>query len=164
MKNYASLVITTGIALQLVTTDATLVQSQACINSDKIDVLWILDASSSLRTPEWENLKESVASFTDKIRVGPQHARISAIPYSTNVIDAVELSSPIATDATLFKNWVRNLKRPSRGFTDTPEAIFEASKMLKDSVFRPGSKRLIVVATDNTPNRKGGCNSHGLSA
>jgi len=143
--------------------------SGECLDSNNqpnssIDLIWIVDASSSVSSTNWNRLRNFISSTTDDFLVGPAHTRIGAVVYSNSILDVVPIDSSTATNGAQFKSYITTVPRKA-SYTATGLGLIKTYKdMFTDSNKRPGVKRVVVIATDGQPNKNHQCESNGFSS
>ncbi|XP_041355607.1 uncharacterized protein LOC121373200 isoform X4 [Gigantopelta aegis] len=117
------------------------VQAAEC--PDRLDMIFVLDASQSVGFQDWEKLKKTVQDFITQTSTTASEARFGVIVYSTSVAPdgKIELAK-----GTAILNRVKFLRYPAQG-TYTHLGIDEAREMFARTKIN-GIPQLMVVITD----------------
>ncbi|XP_070186564.1 uncharacterized protein [Littorina saxatilis] len=108
------------------------------------DVVFLLDASASIKHTEWEQEKDFVGILIDSLAVERHAINVGLIVYSTEIGQVVDLQ-PFKTRAQL-KSRLPQLVQTSQG-TDTARAINRMRQMMQNQA-RDNAKKIAIVITD----------------
>ncbi|XP_025114149.1 cartilage matrix protein-like isoform X2 [Pomacea canaliculata] len=108
------------------------------------DVVFLMDASGSIKPGEWQQEKEFVANLIDSLAVGPRAIHVGVIVYSTDIGQVIDLQ-PFKS-RTQLKAMLRGLEQDGQG-TDTALAVARMRSMVANQG-RPGAIPIAVVITD----------------
>lgn len=138
-------------------------RAPTCFVTQFADVVWVLDASSSMvaADPNFPDLRDFVSAYTERVSMGPSGIRQAFLTFSgpsvlipnTQTINNVSALTdlPFAVSAPNFTARVSQL-RALGGSTDQAGAIdFVRTTMLTPANYRPGSQRIVIFASDGGP-------------
>lgn len=77
------------------------------------DVVFLMDASGSIKPGEWQQEKEFVANLIDSLAVGPRAIHVGVIVYSTDIGQVIDLQ-PFKS-RTQLKAMLRGLEQDGQG-------------------------------------------------
>lgn len=120
--------------------------------SSNLDVIFVLDASGSMKTSDPEDIRiEAIKMFLDMSQV--KGNKVGLVAYSDNIVREHNLSS---IDSSEDKNRIKNMASniPFGQKTDTGAGLLEASKLL-DSEHNTSHRPVIILLSDgkNDPSR-----------
>ena len=136
-----------------------------CPGSFELDIIWVVDGSRSmaeLNPGLFEDLMHLISNSTklQQAAIGPNGIRQGFLKFAGPQTVVVEpffnqtiavlsnLTDPNATSPSNFSEFVLG-QAPVGGSTDSPGALlFVQNEMFTASNFRPGSKRLVIFASD----------------
>lgn len=117
----------------------------------RLDIVFVLDASSSVGTTNFDEMKDFVKDFLLDADIDKDKARVGVIIYSTSEHVMFQMNH-YHTKADVFKA-VDNIKYIT-GVTNTAGAL----KTMRENMFsaangdRPGVKNIAIVVTDGMSN------------
>jgi hypothetical protein len=125
--------------------------------STTADVVFVVDQSGSITPPndylqrKW--LRDFVGSFD--VGSGLSQTRFALVTFSAKVLATSSFAESRATNAAAFQQYILDLK-PVRWSTNTPPALFEATKIVKSMPVISGrtAKKVAIILTDGNPNVK----------
>lgn len=114
-----------------------------------LDVVFVLDASASIRLTNFENMKRSVINIVSSLTIGPENTRVAVIVFDNNVSLIFNLNSHTTNDSLIEA--IENIQYNGGG-TNTHLAL----QLLRESTIsellgvRPGSEstKVAIVITD----------------
>lgn len=126
-----------------------------------MDLVWVMDMSSSVvELDVYSNMTNFVAAYgASSLLIGPTLTRQAFVEYAGDFIfyhypligNVSDFASPRSTNVTLFNEFVQSLQA-SGGTTNTPYALdYVRTSIFTPQSFRPGSRRIVVLATDGRP-------------
>ncbi|KAH9258911.1 hypothetical protein BASA81_002975 [Batrachochytrium salamandrivorans] len=145
--------------------------SPTCLRPVFADIVWVLDSSASMveTISGLHNETLFIAELAGLMPMSPTQIRMAFVQYAgpsfhepgiyDTIVDFSNFTQALATDAGLFADRVLALQ-PYGGSTATAEALdFVRTNVLTADTARPGSKRIVVLATDGGPTDPYGVNS-----
>ena len=109
-----------------------------------MDLYFVLDGSDSISFPDFQHLKDAMASLVPQIRLGERQARVGMLVYSSGV--PTDSEHPFSADFDYLMRASTTLSHPREG-TDTARGIRHMRKMFK-RYGRPNLPWVAVVITD----------------
>ena len=116
-----------------------------------VDMIFVLDASGSVRYTDFEKELSFVQKFAEEFDIGPLHTQIGVITYNGNVYDHVHLHT--FTDKSSLINGITNIPYYGGG-TETADALNVA--LTQGFAQRNGDRdhvtNILIVVTDGYSN------------
>ena len=109
-----------------------------------MDLYFVLDGSDSISFPDFQHLKDAMASLVPHIRLGEGQARIGMLVYSSGV--PTDSEHPFSSDFNYLMNAATTLIHPRDG-TDTARGIRHMRQMFQ-RFGRPNLPWVAVIITD----------------
>ena len=113
------------------------------------DVIFVLDASGSIKDYNFERMKAFVVNVTNQFTIGPQHTRVGVIVFSTNAKVAFSLDTYDTADGVI--SHTEGIEY-SGGWTDTASALNLLVSELSNG--RLEVPRIAIVLTDGKSTNK----------
>jgi len=115
-----------------------------------MDVVIVMDSSSSVRRQNFEVMKNFAIHLVSKMNVSKDATHVSVVHYSHKVYVDWHFSDNRAQNADALKDAIKNVKYPGGG-TRTDLAL-ETTEKLKGA--RAGVLKVVIVITDGKTSRK----------
>ncbi|GCB79957.1 hypothetical protein scyTo_0019635, partial [Scyliorhinus torazame] len=134
--------------LFLLTANAYVTNSQrsACGNPEVADVIFLIDGSSSIRSQDFEKVKEATATFINKNEFGKTRMQIGVIQFSTK--PRLEFQLDQYDDKAVLLKAVHQI-RQLHGGTNIGQALnFTIDYFDSSKGGRPGIQQYLILITD----------------
>jgi len=124
--------------------------------TDQIDLVFVLDRSSSISRPGWIYTINFVKNLLDHFLIDRDHARVAIVTFSSNTaVELDDLEPGPATDnstkCTVYRVLHHMIDRVRlSGHAATYDALNEAYQILLNS--RPNAKKAVFLLTDSPSN------------
>ncbi|WAQ97074.1 SCUB2-like protein [Mya arenaria] len=144
-------------APNLITAATSSTSPDLCIDrcNVKMDIVLVLDASSSLQPLEFTLMKGFLVNTISQYKVGPTDVRIGIIFYSNNVATSPRLRLDATVDRNLATNIASSIPQGSIAGSNMASAITEANNMINDQPRADAThyaKFIVVVAAKPSDN------------
>ncbi|XP_070200909.1 protein PIF-like [Littorina saxatilis] len=111
---------------------------------NSLDIVFVLDGSSSLVFPNWIRLRNILVTALGSLAIAPNQINVGFVVFSTTV---TYTSPQLSGDKQQLLNIVRDLEYPDSG-TYTNLAIDEAARLLRSSRPSDVAPDVMVIVTD----------------
>ncbi|XP_046370521.2 collagen alpha-4(VI) chain-like isoform X2 [Haliotis rufescens] len=118
-----------------------------CPVSEKADVIFLLDASSSEGSSNFQKELDFVSKFVNDFDIGPDHMQFGAIRFSTSASLVFDLNSH-TTKASLQMAVASISYTGGTTYTDKALALARGTGFTSTHGARPDAKRYVIVITD----------------
>nr|XP_026692192.1 zonadhesin-like isoform X3 [Ciona intestinalis] len=125
--------------------------NDVCQKTAITDLVFVLDASGSVKRYNFELVKDFVANIVDRFTIGPKAVQVGMVRYSTSVSHLWKLNR-FSNKETLLKN-IRNI-RYTGGWTYTAKALQGVARyqFTSSAGSRKSVKPIVIVITDGKSN------------
>lgn len=114
---------------------------------DKVDLVYLLDASGSVELPNFNKEKAFISQSLSRFVIGPDDAQVSVVMYSNQPENAFNLNK--FTDSASIVNAINRIPYPAGGtYTSAALKYAGTNSFTPASGDRPDAKNVLVVITD----------------
>jgi len=119
------------------------------LNKFKVDVIVVLDSSSSVKIDNWNKMINLVITTLDEFTIGPNAALVSAFRYNIQVDAASQVLLKDFSDRQSLYAGIRKIPYDGSG-TDTGAALNHVKNVMLDpkNGNRPDAPDLVIMVTD----------------
>ncbi|XP_074658082.1 uncharacterized protein LOC141911033 [Tubulanus polymorphus] len=127
--------------------------SKQCKETLHADIVFVLDASSSVKNENFEKMLDFVRKVVSDMPIGPEKVRVALVRYSDKKkVDVVFYLNDYSTAADLVS--AIGAVRYTGGLTYTAKALKIVRKKVLETESRQDAKHLVVIITDGKASDK----------